>query len=234
MLRYRRCGMRARDAGGVVTATDRWFWSGGAGAVRPGAVSGLCPAAHVADSPRYCLLATEGPERQLSEVSQLTAGLSSRRTKSQARPQAGDRQRSGRSAVPHLGRTRGARERDGLRRINWMVRQLGEAPDTLACSMMTRVLNAVCSCSLRISPRLMARSDRMPIVATSASACPSARAAAGNASGWRCEPSGFARGWGSADTERGHLREGHRATWPWGKRQDLWMRAGPARTSSRR
>ena len=50
----------------------------------------------------------------------------------------------------------------------------------LACSMTTRLCRAVCSCSVRTSPRRIARSCRMPIVATSASACPSARSASGS------------------------------------------------------
>jgi len=44
------------------------------------------------------------------------------------------------------------------------------ASTPLACSVMTRLFNAVCSCSLKTSPLRIARSDKIPMVATSANA----------------------------------------------------------------
>ena len=54
---------------------------------------------------------------------------------------------------------------------------LGE--DALACSMITRLLSAVRGCSVTISSGWMARSCRMPMVATSARTWPRRRSASG-------------------------------------------------------
>jgi hypothetical protein len=53
--------------------------------------------------------------------------------------------------------------------------------DAFGLSMMMRWVSAVWSCSVRISLRVMARSDRIPMVATSASAWPTARSSSGSA-----------------------------------------------------